>query len=161
MSHRAIIRAQLASFLPKRSYTPRPGWPLFLSPPPQSRPHTSCRTNSTCPSRQDTGAQIKRSWLVINGASLYLHQEYVRSVCVCMQSGVVNHAECAPVLPLLPCPYVPFGVQPLRAIDRIEITQLFTHTYTQARHPTTDQPPADRGKKKSWKLHQHIILMDL
>ncbi len=37
---------------------------------------------------------------------------------------------------------------------------LHPHTYTQAQHRTSEQPPAE-PREKSWRPHQHIILMDL
>lgn len=52
----------------------------------------------------------------------------VCTVCVCMQSGIVNHAECALALPPLSCPCVPLGVQPLMAINTREV--FCTHTFT-------------------------------
>lgn len=38
ISHRAIMRAQLASRLPLEPYTPRASWPLYYSPPPTVPP---------------------------------------------------------------------------------------------------------------------------
>lgn len=78
----------------------------------------------------------------------------VCTVCVCMQSGVVN-------LPLS-CPCAPLGVQPLMAIDTGEMTLFYNHTLTLKPNTgrTTEQPPAE-PREKSWRLHQHIILMDL
>lgn len=71
----------------------------------------------------------------------------IKTVCVCMQSGVVNHAECALALPPLSCPCAPFGVQPLMAIDMVERTLFYTHTFT-LQHRTGEQPPADPRQKK-------------
>lgn len=45
-----------------------------------------------------------------------------------MKSGAVNHAECALALPPLSCPCAPLGVQPLMAIDTVEMTLFYTHT---------------------------------
>lgn len=50
----------------------------------------------------------------------------VCTVCVCMQSGAVNHAECALALPRLSCQSAPIGVQPLMAIDMVEMALVYT-----------------------------------
>lgn len=54
ISHRAIIRAQLASRLPHKGHTPRPS---FTRLPLLSRPHTSCHTHSTCHSEEGRGTK--------------------------------------------------------------------------------------------------------
>lgn len=108
--------------------------------------------------RAQRQARIKRSWLAINGASLYLHQECVCAWCVCIQSGVVNHAECAltflSVLPM--CSLrgaVTYGYRHGR-----DDSVLHPHTYTQAPHRTTSQPPAEAWEK-SWRLQDSILML--
>ncbi|KAM7399079.1 hypothetical protein PAMP_018372 [Pampus punctatissimus] len=80
----ATIRAQLASHLSNKPYTPlasllvtSPHCPALTPPVTHTQPVTWKRTEGQ------------------------------------RQSGVVNHAECALALPLLSCPFAPVGVQSL------------------------------------------------
>lgn len=54
----------------------------------------------------------------------------MHGVCVCIQSDVVSHAECALALPLLSTTCAPIGVQPLMAIDIVGMTLLCAHMLT-------------------------------
>lgn len=125
-------------------------WPLVLSPSPHCpdlTPPVTTHTQPVGPKRTQAQRryQIKRSWLAINGALLYLHHG---RVCACIQAGVVNHAECAPALPPPSCPQCSHrGAATYGYWHGGDGSVSHCHTDTEAQHRITGQPPSEHGEK--------------
>lgn len=97
----------------------------------------------------------------------------VCTVCACMQSGSVNHAECAlpPPSPPMSCPCAPLGVQPLMAINARERDVLHPHSSpTQNNRATsrwaqrnnlkaTSTYHSDGSLTTDWRLSEVIVLL--